>query len=75
MQGKLRIGVSESLMFDVIMKILPDFKAKFKNLDITVKTAHLSELFTALKQNLLDIIYISSELNCDSELQSYYKRR
>lgn len=75
MQGKLRIGVSESLMFDVIMKILPDFKAKFKNLEITVKTAHLSELFTALKQNLLDIIYISADLNQDAELQSYYKRR
>lgn len=75
MQGKLRIGVSESLMFDVIMKILPSFKAKFKNLEITVKTAHLNELFTALKQNLLDVIYISSDLNQDNELQSYYKRR
>lgn len=71
----LRIGVSESLMFEVIMKILPDFKAKFKNVEITVKTAHLGELITELKQNLLDLIYVSSDLNIDRELQYYYKRK
>ncbi len=71
----LRIGVSESLMFEVLMKILPDFKSKYKNLKITVKTAHLGELITELKQNLLDLIYVSSDLNNDVDLQHHYKRK
>ena len=73
--GILRIGVSESLLFGVISKILPAFKKKYKNLDVRIKTGHTPELIEELKQNMLDLVYVSTNFNTDSDLKCCYKRR
>lgn len=72
--GKLRIGVTESLMFGVLVDLLPEFKKKHKNLDLTFKTGHTTDLIEELKHNELDMIYISKSINTDPELCYYYKR-
>ena len=72
--GTLRIGVTESLMFCVLMDMLPVFKEKYKNIDISVKSGHMPELVEELKQNRLDILYISASLNIDSALRCHYVR-
>ena len=73
--GILRIGVSESLLFGVISKILPKFKKRYKNLDVRIKTGHTTELIEELKQNGLDLVYVSTNFNTDSDLKCYYERR
>ena len=72
--GKLRIGVTESLMFGVLIDLLPIFKEKYKNLDLSFKTGHTTDLIEELKHNELDMIYISKSLNTEQELNCYYKR-
>ncbi len=73
-KGSIRIGVSESLLFTVLADLLPQFKKKFKNLNISIKTGHTFELLEQLKQNQLDIIYISKSKNSDGDIKSYYYR-
>lgn len=72
MHGVLRLGVSESILYGVLMDFLPAFKKKFKNLDLQIKTGHTPELLEHLKQNELDMLYISANLNSDSDLCCYY---
>lgn len=72
--GKLRIGVTESLMFGVLMDLLSVFKGKYKNLDLTFKTGHTTELIEELKHNQLDMVYISKTVNTEPDLICYYKR-
>lgn len=72
--GKIRIGVTESLMFGVLVDLLPRFKEKYKNLDLSFKTGHTTDLIEELKHNELDIIYISKSINTEQELNCYYKR-
>jgi DNA-binding transcriptional LysR family regulator len=73
-RGILRIGVSESLMLGVLMDLLPDFKRKYVNLELSLKSGHTTELIEQLKHNQLDIIYISKSLNTDPNLNCYYKK-
>ena len=72
--GNLRIGISESLLYSVFNNILPQLKKKYKNLNISVKTGHTFELIEELKQNQLDIIYISKSLNSDPDIKCYYQK-
>ena len=74
MREVLRIGVSESLMFTVIEKILPKFKKKFANVDLKIITGHSAELTEQLRRNLLDIVYISQPPFSDTELSCKYIR-
>ena len=72
--GKLRIGVTESLMFGVLIDLLPIFKEQYKNIELSFKTGHTSDLIEELKHNDLDLIYISKSINTESELNCYYKK-
>lgn len=74
-KGTLRIGISESLLFTVLVDLLPDFKKKYKNLNISVKTGHTFELLEQIKQNQLDIIYISKSKNSDPDIKCYYTKQ
>lgn len=73
--GTLRVGVLESLLFGKVLKILPDFKEKFKNLDLQLKMGQASELLSQLRHNRLDMVYISAGQNTDPELSCRYKRQ
>ncbi len=71
----LKIGVLESLLFSSVLELLPEFKQRFINLDLQFKMGQGTELIKLLKQNLLDMVYVSGHQNTDSELKTVYKRK
>lgn len=73
--GILRLGVSESILFGALADFLPAFKEKYKNLDLRIKTGHTTELLEQLKQNQLDMLYLSANLNTDPDLRCHYVHR
>ena len=75
MQGTLRIGVLESLLFSNLLEVLPRFKAKFPKVDLRLKMGQTEELIRQLKQNQLDLVYLSADLNTDRELTCCYQHR
>lgn len=75
MHGTLRIGVLESLLFSNILPILSDFKALYQNLDMRLKIGQASELIQLLKQNRLDMVYLSAGLPVDPDLRCHYQRQ
>lgn len=74
-RGVLRLGVSESILFGVLIDFLPAFKKKYKNLDLRIKTGHTTELLEQLKQNQLDMLYLSANLNTEPDLCCHYVRQ
>lgn len=75
MRGTLRIGVLESLLFSNLLEVLPRFKEKFPKVDLRLKMGQTEELIRSLKQNQLDLVYLSADLNADRELVCCYQRR
>lgn len=75
LKGTLRIGVLESLLFAGVLPVLPDFRREFPHVDVSLKIGQASELLTQLKQNSLDMIYISGALQNDPALERCYQRR
>lgn len=73
--GTLRLGVLESLLFGTVAEVLPDFKRRFQNVNLQLKMGQTTQLLQQLKQNELDIVYLSSDLNVDPDLRCCYKRR
>lgn len=73
--GVLRLGVSESILVGAMMDLLPAYKAKYKNLDLRIKTGHTTELLEQLKHNQLDMLYLSANLNTEPDLCRYYVHR
>ena len=65
----LRVGVLESLLFNNILPSVAVFKNRYKNSRIYIKEGHASELIEMLRQNDLDIIYISDNINTDPSLE------
>lgn len=72
--GTLKIGVLESLLFRVMLNVLPDFSMKYKNINVQIKMGQAADLILLLKQNQLDMIYISFDCNADSDLHCWYTR-
>ena len=57
--GVLRIGVSESLLISVFKDLIPEFKSKFKNVELRIRSGHTVDLLEQLKQNNLDLLFVS----------------
>lgn len=74
-KGTLRVGVLESLLFGNMLQILPRIKESYRNLDLQIKMGQTSELLLQLKQNQLDMVYLSAGLNTDPDLHCCYKRQ
>lgn len=74
-KGTLRVGVLESLLFGNMLRLLPEFKENYRNLDLQLKMGQASELLVQLKQNELDMVYLSAGLNTDPDLRCCYKRK
>ena len=72
--GTLRVGVLESLLFSTALRVLPDYKSRFPKLDLQMKMGQATDLLEQLKQNRLDMVYISAGLNTDPDLCCCYKR-
>ena len=74
-KGVLRIGVSESLLISVFKDLIPEFKSKFKNVELRIRSGHTVDLLEQLKQNNLDLLFVSKIKNSDPDLKCYYARR
>ena len=74
MRGTLRVGLLESLLFAKMLPILSEFRREFPNLEINMKIGQASELRSLLKQNQLDVLYVSGAANTDPALVSQYRR-
>lgn len=73
--GTLRVGVLESLLFGTMLELLPRFREAFPNAELQLKMGQTTELVQQLKENRLDLVYLSADLNTDDELQCCYRRR
>ncbi|MBQ8390536.1 MAG: LysR family transcriptional regulator [Oscillibacter sp.] len=74
-EGTLRIGVLESLVFAGVLGILPEFRNEFPKVDVMLKIGQAAEVLELLKQNQLDLIYISNALSVDPSIICAYSRR
>lgn len=74
-RGILRIGILESLLFGNMLHILPWFKNTYQNVDLRLKMGQTSELLQQLRQNQVDMVYLSADLNIEPELCCLYRRR
>lgn len=75
LRGTLRVGVLESLLFGTMLELLPQFREEFPNAELQLKMGQTTELVQQLKENRLDMVYLSADLNTDAELQCCYRRR
>lgn len=73
--GTLRVGVLESLLFGPLTALLPTFRAAHPNVDLQLKMGQTAELLRDLKENKLDMVYLSADLNTDPDLQCCYRRQ
>ena len=75
MHGTLKIGVMESLTFSTMVDILPVYQKHFPHVTVEIVVGPATDLLTALRQNQLDMIYISSNLNTDPNFRCQYMRK
>jgi len=74
LHGTLRIGVLESLLFSVMPEVIPQFRAKYPHVQLQIKMGQTTELVRQLKENKLDLVYLSAEENADPDLRCCYHR-
>ena len=75
MRGTLRIGVLESLLFSGVLGILPEFRSEYPKVDVMIKIGQASDILDTLRQNQLDIAYISYSHNSDPSIICAYSRK
>ena len=71
----LRVGVVQSLLFDTLLDVVPLFRQKYPHVLVALKTSNTLELRDMLRQNKLDLIYISAPPNIDPALSRLYLRK
>lgn len=74
-EGVVRVGALESLLFGKVIDILPLYQAKYPNVDIQLKMGQSAELLALLKQNQLDLAYVSTDQGDDTELYCSYQKK
>lgn len=74
-KGTLRLGLLESLLFGNMLQLLPRFRNAYQNVALQLKMGQAADLLQELKQNRLDMVYLSSDLHADPDLCCHYKRR
>ena len=74
-EGRLRIGVLESLLFSGVLGILPEFRREYPRVDVMIKIGQAADLLELLRQNQLDIAYVSYGHNSDASILCAYSRR
>ena len=70
----LRIGVIESLLFSTMIDLVPLFKEKYTHAELFLRIGTAAELTEMLRQNQLDMVYLSSGLNADSTLTCLHRQ-
>lgn len=75
MYGSIRVGTLESLLFSSLVEVLPQYKQHYPNIDVQIKMGRAADLLAWLKQNQLDMVYLSDDLNTDQDFSCCYKRQ
>ncbi len=71
--GVLRIGVLESLLFSKLTALLPAFHEAYPQVELQLKMGRAADLTEQLKQNQLDMVYLSADMNTDPDLTCLYQ--
>lgn len=71
----LRIGILQSLLFGTFLNTIPTLREKYPNAIISIKVCNTQELMDLLRQNTLDMAFISGPLNSDPTLASLYTKK
>lgn len=74
MSGRLYVGVLESLLFGPMPDVLEQFRSRYQNVEVQIKMGQASEVLALLRQNRLDLVYISGNLNAEADLSRQYAR-
>lgn len=74
-RGTLCLGVSESLVSDTLVDVLPRYSKLYPQVDIQVTTGRRGELLSGLRQNRLDLIYLTGPDSQEPDLHCCYSRR
>ncbi len=72
--GVLRVGILESLLFSKLTDRLPSFHAAYPQVELQIKMGRTADLLEQVKQNQLDMVYLSADLNTDPDLICLYKQ-
>lgn len=70
----LRIGALESLMFCTMLDVVSRFKQSYKKVHLELEIGEADQLREMLRQNKLDLIYITDIVNTDPMLECLHKR-
>lgn len=74
MNGRLYIGVLESLLFGTMPDVLERFRSRYRNVEVQIKMGQAAEVLSLLRKNQLDLVYISGNLNAEADLSRQYAR-
>jgi len=74
MHSLLRMGALESLLYTSLVDVLPAYKRKYVNIELHVSVGFRETLYKRLKDNLLDLVYVSDDPIEDPALYCCYKR-
>lgn len=75
MSGTLYVGVLESLVSGPMPDIVRSFRRRYKNVEMEFKMGQGSELLALLRQNRLDLVYLSGNLSAEPDLSRRYARQ
>ena len=75
MSGTLYVGALESLLHRALPDVLERFGSRYRNVKVQIRMGQATELMALLKQNRLDLIYISGNLSTEPGLLRRYARR
>lgn len=70
----IRIGIMESLLFSSILSIIPKFREAYENITLSIKVSTADELVEMLRQNQLDLVYVSNVMTTDRSLNCIYSK-
>lgn len=73
--GTLRVGVLESLVFASVLNVLTEFRQEYPGVDVMLKIGQASEILELLRQNQLDIAYVSTSPVTDPSIRCAYSRQ
>lgn len=59
--GQLRIGTCESYVISILPPVITEFSRRCPHVEISIRTAFVTDLFRMLRQNDIDILYFLDE--------------
>ncbi len=65
-KGTVRVGALESLVFSKVLPRLSEYRKEYPNAEIVIKIAESTELLSMLRENRIDIAWISGERIADN---------